>query len=63
MPLRNGGASVAETAELEDGRKSLIKWARTAPIDRVTEALSYIRRFESAAAIANPDQPAEPAAM
>ena len=62
-PLRNGGASVAETAEMEDDRKSLIEWARSAPLDRVTEALSYIRGFDSAAAVSNPNQPAEPAAM
>ncbi len=62
-PLRNGGASVAETAEMEDDRKSLIEWARSAPIDRVTEALSYIRGFDSTAAVSNPNQPAEPAAM
>ena len=61
--LRNGGASVAGTAEMEDDRKSLIDWARSAPLDRVTEALSYIRGFDSAAAVSNPNQPAEPAAM
>ncbi len=61
--LRIGGASVAETTELEDDRKSLIDWARTAPLDRVAEALSYIRRFDSAAAVSNPNQPAEPAAI
>ncbi len=62
-PLRNGGASVAETAEMEDDRKSLIEWARSAPIDRVTEALSYTRQLESAATVSNPNQPVEPAAM
>ncbi len=61
--LRIGGASVAETTELEDDRKSLIDWARTAPLDRATEALSYIRGFDSAAAVSNPNQPAEPAVM
>ena len=63
MPLRNGGATVEVTAEMEDDRKSLIEWARSARIDRVAEALSYIRRFHSAGAIANLDQPAEPAVM
>ena len=48
---------------MKDGRKSLIDWARTAPLDRVTEALSYIRGFDSATAVSNPNQPAEPAAM
>ena len=62
-PLRNGGATIEVTAEIEDDRKSLIEWARSAPLDRVTEVLSYIRRFDSAAAIANLDQPAEPAVM
>ncbi len=61
-PLRNGGANAAETAEMEDDRKSLIEWVRSAPLDRIAEVLSYVRRFESAAAIANPDQPGEPAA-
>ena len=61
--LRIGGASVAETTELEDDRKSLIDWARSAPLDRVTEVLSYTRGFDSAAAVSNPNQPAEPAAM
>jgi hypothetical protein len=58
-PLRNGGAILKVTAEMEDDRKSLIDWARSAPIDRVAEALSYIRRFDPAGAIANLDQPAE----
>lgn len=62
-PLRNGGATLKVTAEMEDDRRSLIEWARSAPIDRVAEALSYIRRFDSAAAIANLDRPAEPAVM
>ena len=63
VPLRNGGATLKVTAEMEDDRRSLIEWARSAPIDRVAEALSYIRRFDSAAAIANLDRPAEPAVM
>ncbi len=63
MPLRNGGATVKVTAELEVDRRSLIEWARSAPIDRVAEALSYLRGFDSAGVIANPDQPAEPAVM
>ncbi len=62
-PLRNGGATVKVTAELEDDRKSLIEWARSAPIDRVTEALSYIRGFDSAAAVSSPNQPTEPAVI
>ncbi len=62
-PLRNGGASVAETAELEDDRKSLTEWARTAPLDHVAEVLSYTRKFESAATVSNPNRPAEPAVM
>ncbi len=61
--LRNGGASVAETAELEDDRKSLIDWARSAPLDRVADVVSYIQRFDSAAAVSSPDHPAEPAVM
>ncbi len=62
-PLRNGGATVKVTAELEVDRRSLIEWARSARIDRVAEVLSYIRRFDSAAAVFSPDQPAEPAVM
>ena len=46
---------------MEDDRKKLIEWARSAPIDRVAEVLTYIRRFDSAEAVSNPDQPAEPA--
>ncbi len=62
-PLRNGGATVEVTAEMEDDRKSLIEWARSAPLDRVAGVLSYIRRLDSAAVVANPDEPAEPAVM
>ncbi len=60
-PLRNGGAPVEVTAEMEDDRKKLIEWARSAPIGHVAEVRSYIRRFDSAEAVSNPDQPAEPA--
>ncbi len=59
-PLRNGGATVEVTAELDDDRQRLIAWARSAPLDHVAEVLSYIQRFDSAAAVSNPDQPAEP---
>jgi hypothetical protein len=59
-PLRNGGPSLKETAEIEEERQSLIEWARSAPLDRVTEALSYIRRFDSADAVSSSSQPAEP---
>ena len=62
-PLRNGGATVTVTAELEDDRKSLIEWGHSAPLDHVTQALSYVRRFDSTAAVTNPDESAEPAAM
>ncbi len=62
-PLRNGGATVKVTAELGVDRRNLIEWARSAPIDRVTEVLSYIRRFHSAEAVSSPDRPAEPAVM
>ncbi len=62
-PLRNGGATVEVTAEMEDDRKNLIEWARSAPIDRVAEVLSYIRRFDSADVVANPDESAEPAVL
>ena len=59
-PLRNGGASITETAELEEDRQKLIAWARSAPIDRVTEALAYIQQYDSADAVSSPDRPAEP---
>ncbi len=62
-PLRNGGATVEVSAELQDDRKRLIAWARSAPLDHVAEVLSYIRRFDSAGAVANPDEPAEPAVL
>ncbi len=63
VPLRNGGATLKMTAELEVDRRSLIEWARSAPLDHVAKALSYILGFDSAAAIANLDQPTEPAVM
>jgi hypothetical protein len=61
-PLRNGGATVAVTAKLEKGRKSLIEWAQTAPLDRIAKALSYIRQLDPEAADSDSNQPAEPAA-
>ena len=60
-PLRNGGSTVTVTAELEDDRKSLIEWAHSAPLDHVTQALSHVRRIYVTAAVANPDESAEPA--
>ncbi len=60
-PLRNGGASISETAELEEDRQSLIKWAREAPIERVAEVLSDIQQYDSAEAVSNSDQSVEPA--
>jgi hypothetical protein len=62
-PLRNGGATDKVTAEMEDDRRSLIAWARSAPIDHVAEVLSYIRRFHSPEAVSSPDRPAELAVM
>ncbi len=46
---------------MEDDHKKLIEWARSAPIGHVAEVRSYIRRFDSAEAVSDPDQPAEPA--
>ncbi len=57
--LRNGGASVTETAELEEDRQSLIAWAREAPIDRVTAVLSYTRQVDTGDASSSSDEPAE----
>ena len=57
--LRNGGKSLTETAEIEEDRKSPIAWARSAPIDRVTEVLSYARQVDSADASSRSDEPAE----
>ncbi len=59
-PLRNGGATVKVTAELEEDRKSLIEWAQSAPLDHVAQARTHTRRLGSAA-VTNPRQPAEPA--
>ncbi|MEE9249887.1 MAG: hypothetical protein V3U93_02015 [Alphaproteobacteria bacterium] len=59
-PLRNGGASVSETAELEEDRKSLIKWARDAPIERVAEMLAYIQQYDSAETVSDSGQSAVP---
>ena len=60
--LRNAGASLTETAELEADRQSLIAWARSAPIDRVTDVLSYAQKVDSVDANSNSDEPAETAA-
>lgn len=54
-PLRNGGATLQVTAEMADDRKHLIEWARSAPLCHVTKVLSYVRRLDPAAAVANPD--------
>ncbi len=48
---------------MEDERKRLIDRARSAPLGRVAEVLSYIRGFDSTEAVSSPDQPAEPAVM
>ncbi len=60
--LRNAGASLTETAELEEDRQSLIAWAREAPLNQVTEVLSYARQVDSADANSRSDEPAETAA-
>ncbi len=57
--LRTAGASLTETAELEADRQRLIKWARSAPIDRVTKVLSCARQADSEDANSNSDAPAE----
>ncbi len=46
-PLRNGGATVKDSAELEGDRQRLIAWARSAPLDHVTDVLSHIDRIGS----------------
>ena len=60
--LRNGGASLTETAELEEDRQSLIEWAESAPIDRVTKVLSHARQVDSADTNSSSNDPAETAA-
>lgn len=60
--LRNAGASLTETAELEADRQSLIAWAREAPIERVTAVLFYARQVDSADTNSSSDKPAETAA-
>jgi hypothetical protein len=54
-PLRNGGATVQVTAEMEEDRKHLIEWAQSAPLKHVTAVLSHVRRLDPAAAVANPN--------
>jgi hypothetical protein len=54
-PLRNGGATLQVTAEMEEDRKHLIEWARSAPLCHVTEVLNHVRRLDPAAAVANPN--------
>ncbi len=60
--LRNAGASLTETAELEAARQSLIDWAREAPLNQVTDVLSYALKDDSVDANSNSDEPAETAA-
>ncbi len=57
--LRNAGASLTETAELEEDRQSLIAWAREAPLNQVTDVLTYARQVDSTDANSNSDEPAE----
>ena len=61
-PLRNGGASLEETAEMEDDRQSLIAWAREAPLNHVAETLVYVQRYDVAETASDSGQPAEPSA-
>ncbi len=51
------------SAELEDDRQRLIEWARSAPLDHIAAVLSYIRRLDAAAGVANPDEPTESAVL
>ncbi len=61
-PLRNGGATVMVSAELEDDRQRLIEWARSAPLNLVNDVLSHIDRIDS---LVDTDvgEPAEPVAV
>ncbi len=61
--LRNGGASLKETVEIEEDRKSLIAWAKSAPLNHVTDVLSYARRVDTTDATSRSDEPAETAAV
>ncbi len=61
-PLRNGGASLEETVEVEDDRQSLIAWARVAPLNQVAATLAYIQQYDSAETVSDSGQPAEPSA-
>jgi len=60
-PLRNGGAPIQTTAELEDERQRLIEWAQSAPLNHVTDVLFHIDRIGS---LVNTDMgaPGEPVA-
>jgi len=60
--LRNAGASLTETAELEAVRQSLIDWAREAPLNQVTDVLSYAQQGDTADTNSSSDEPAETAA-
>ncbi len=46
-PLRNGGTTIKDSAELEGDRQRLIAWARSAPLEHVTDVLSHIDRIGS----------------
>ena len=62
-PLRNGGGTAKVTTKPKDDRQRLIEWTRSAPLIHVEKALTYVQRFDSTAAVANPDESAEPAVM
>ena len=57
--LRNGGATGKVTDDMGNEQKRLIDWAKSAPLNQVSEVLSYIRRFDDDAAIADAEESPE----
>lgn len=62
-PLRNGDTTAAVTGKVEEDREHLIAWARSAPLDHVTEVLSYIQQLDAAEAESGSGESAGPAAL
>ncbi len=57
--LHNGGATGKVTDDMDDEQKRLIDWAISAPLNQISEVLSYIRRFDDDAAIADAEESPE----
>ena len=59
-PLRNAGAIVEVTTEIERDREDLIEWARSAPLDQVIKVLAFTQEFNTVAVISDASVPTYP---